>query len=172
MRRTRFDDNYCSVARCVDLLGDWWTPLLLRECFYGVRRFADFEARLGIGKNILTQRLNRLVKEGILLKVAYQQRPVRSEYRLTPMGREFFGVVAAMLRWGDDWLAGPDGPAMVLRDRTTGKAVRPVVVDEETGQRLDVRNLYPSPGPGLPQDMQAEARRYFDGEPVKPRNRS
>jgi DNA-binding HxlR family transcriptional regulator len=156
------------VARVVDLLGDWWTPLVLRECFYGVRRFADFEARLGIGKNILTQRLSRLVKDGLLDKTPYQERPVRYEYRLTPMGRDFFPVIGALLRWGDDWLAEPEGPAMVLLDKSTGQPIRPIVVDENTGQKLDARNVYPTPGPGLPQDLHQEARRYFQGEAFKP----
>lgn len=168
MRRTRFTNAYCSVARVVDLLGDWWTPLVLRECFYGVKRFADFEARLGIGKNILTQRLNRLVKDGLLKKMPYQQRPVRYEYRLTEMGREFFSVIGAMLRWGDDWLAGPEGTAMVLLDKRTGQPIRPLVIDENTGLPLDPRNVLPTPGPGLPEDLHEEARRYFDGGAFKP----
>lgn len=168
MRRTRFKNTYCSVARVVDLLGDWWTPLVLRECFYGVKRFADFEARLGIGKNILTQRLNRLVKDGLLKKVPYQQRPVRYEYRLTEMGRDFFGVIGALLRWGDDWLAEPGGPAMVLVDRETGQPVRPMVIDENTGRPLDARSVLPIPGPGLPAELHDEARRYFEGAAFKP----
>jgi DNA-binding HxlR family transcriptional regulator len=157
MRRTRFHDWPCSVARTVDLLGDWWTPLVLRECFYGVRRFDDFQGRLGIGRNVLTERLGRLVGEGLLAKVPYQERPVRHEYRLTDKGRDFFGVIAAMLRWGDDWLAGEAGPPVELRDRRTGAVVRPVVVDEATGERLDPRHVTVVPGPGLTPEERAEA---------------
>lgn len=150
------------MARAVDLLGDWWTPLVLRESFYGVRRFDDFQERLGIGRNVLTARLKRLVEEGLLTKVPYQERPVRHEYRLTEKGREFFGVIAATMRWGDDWLAGEEGPPIVLRDRRTGERVNPIVVDETTGEPIDPRHLYAEPGPGFPERhlerAQAEGR--------------
>ncbi len=101
VRRTRFHRWPCSVARTVDLLGDWWTPLVLREAFYGVRRFDDFVGSLGIGRNVLAERLRRLVKEGLLDKVRYQQHPPRNEYRLTKKGLALFGVIAAMMRWGE-----------------------------------------------------------------------
>lgn len=153
MRRTRFDDWPCSVARVADLLGDWWTPLVLRQAFYGMRRFDDFARSLGIGRNVLTQRLSRLVDEGLLAKVRYEERPPRYEYRLTPKGREFFSVIAAMMRWGDDWLAGPEGPPIRLVDRRTGRIVRPVVVDEATGEPIDPRNLRACKGPGFPVDV-------------------
>jgi DNA-binding HxlR family transcriptional regulator len=161
MRRTRFQDWPCSVARTVDLLGDWWTPLVLREAFYGARRFDDFLA-LGIGRNILAERLARLVDEGILTKVPYHERPTRYEYRLTPKGRDLFGVLAAMIRWGDDWLAGDEGPPVELVDRTTGEVVRPLVVDEHTKRPIDPRALTVRAGPGFPSDrldeLEARAR--------------
>jgi DNA-binding HxlR family transcriptional regulator len=152
MRRTKFNEWPCSIARTTDLFGDWWTPLVVREAFYGCRRFDDFVERLGIGRNVLTARLNRLVEEGILRTEAYQDRPVRYEYRLTEKGRALFGILAAMIRWGDDWLSGEDGPPAELIDRRSGKAVRPVVVDEDTGEPLDPRNITVRPGPGWPAD--------------------
>ena len=93
----------------MDLLGDWWTPLVLREAFYGVRRFDDFQRELGIARNTLTDRLHRLVGEGLLEKQPYQREPTRYDYVLTEKGRDFFGVLAAMSRWGDRWLAGGKG---------------------------------------------------------------
>jgi DNA-binding HxlR family transcriptional regulator len=150
VRRTKFDDWPCSIARTTDLLGDWWTPLVLREAFYGARRFDDFVDRLGIGRNVLTARLKRLVDEDIFRIEPYQERPVRNEYRLTDKGRELFGVLAAMIRWGDDWLAGDAGPPVELVDRRTGHVVRPAVIDEKTGEPLDPRNLTARPGPGFP----------------------
>src|SRR5436190_6121311 len=86
VKRTPFSRWPCSVARTVDLLGDWWTPLVLREAFYGVRRFDEFQRTLGIGRNVLTQRLTRLVDEGLLERVAYCEHPPRHEYRLTDKG--------------------------------------------------------------------------------------
>jgi DNA-binding HxlR family transcriptional regulator len=157
MRRTRFHDWPCSVARTVDLLGDWWTPLVLREAFYGARRFDDF-LRLGIGRNVLTERLSRLVDEEIFEKVAYQERPLRHEYRLTDRGRALFDVLAAMIRWGDDWLAGEAGRPVELVDRRTGELVRPLVIDEATGERIDPRHLEVRPGPGFPPSRLAAAR--------------
>ncbi|MFC7648785.1 winged helix-turn-helix transcriptional regulator [Streptosporangium lutulentum] len=105
MKRTPFAEWPCSIARSVDLLGDWWTPLVLREAFYGTRRFDDIQRNLRIGRNILTQRLKRLVEEGMLERVPYQERPKRYEYVLTEKGRDFFPVLAAMMRWGDKWLS-------------------------------------------------------------------
>jgi DNA-binding HxlR family transcriptional regulator len=149
VRRTRFEKWNCSIARATDVLGDWWTPLVIREAFYGTRRFDDFVDHLGIGRNILTERLHRLTDEGIFDKIAYSERPTRYEYRLTDKGRALFGVIAALHRWGNDWLATEDGPPVEMVDRRTGHVVNPVVVDEETGERLDPRQITLRPGPGF-----------------------
>lgn len=141
MRRTRFDDWPCPIARTTDLIGDWWTPIIMREAFSGVRRFDDFHDRVGVPRAVLAQRLNRLVDDGLLRRVAYEERPPRYEYRLTDKGRAFWDVLAAMWRWGSDWLWPDDESPVMLVDRETRAEVRPVVVDEETGQRLDVRRL-------------------------------
>jgi DNA-binding HxlR family transcriptional regulator len=141
MRRTRFDDWPCPIARVTDLMGDWWTPIVLRECFYGRRRFDEFVDALGIPRPVLTQRLTRLVDEGLLEKRRYEEHPPRSEYRLTDKGREFYRVLAAMWRWGMDWQWGDDDPALQLVDRATGEEIVPLVVDERTGRPIDVRRL-------------------------------
>lgn len=141
MRRTRFDDAPCPIARTTDLIGDWWTPLVMRQAFAGTRRFGDFAAQLDIPRAVLTARLARLVDEGLLERVEYQSKPVRYEYRLTQKGREFWNVLAAMWRWGSDWMWDDGVPALVLQDRGTGRVVNPVVVDEATGQPLDVATL-------------------------------
>ena len=139
MRRTRFDDWPCPIARATDLIGDWWTPLIMREAFSGRRRFDEFHSALDAPRAVLTVRLKRLCAEGMLERVAYQQSPLRYEYRLTDKGRAFWDVLAAMWRWGSDWLWTDDAPPVVLKDRQTGRIVRPLVVDEETGEHLDVR---------------------------------
>ncbi|MEM6275017.1 MAG: helix-turn-helix domain-containing protein [Myxococcota bacterium] len=157
MKRTRFSRWPCSVARTVDLLGDWWTPLVLREAFYGARRFENFQSNLGIGRNILTQRLRRLVAEDVMRKKLYQRHPPRYEYRLTQKGRELFPVIATMMRWGDRWYF--DGrPPVELRDRSSGCAVQALVVDENTGRRLDVRELFTSAGPSMPKKYLGDPR--------------
>jgi DNA-binding HxlR family transcriptional regulator len=141
VRRTRFDDWPCPIARVTDLVGDWWTPLVMREAFYGRTRFDDFQEALGCSRAVLAQRLNRLVEEGLLVKVPYEDHPPRYDYRLTDKGRAFWDVLAAMWRWGSDWLWEEEGPPVVLVDRDTGEVVRPAVVDERTGRGLDIRRL-------------------------------
>ncbi len=129
MRRTRFNDWHCSIARTIDLMGDAWTPLVLREAFYGKQRFEEFLERLGISRNLLTIRLKNLVKEELLIKVKYQERPPRYEYKLTDKGRDFFNVLAAMMQWGDKWLDAGRGAPLELVDKNTGQVVKPQVVD-------------------------------------------
>ena len=141
MKRTRFDDWPCPIARTTDLIGDWWTPLVLRELFAGRRRFDAIQESLAIPRAVLAARLERLVAEAMVTKVEYEQHPPRYEYRLTEKGRAFWSVLAAMWRWGEDWLWDDDGPQVVLKDRETGRVVRPLVVDEATGEPIDVRTL-------------------------------
>jgi DNA-binding HxlR family transcriptional regulator len=142
VRRTRFDDWPCPIARAADLIGDWWTPLVMREAFFGRRRFDEFQSALNAPRAVLAARLKRLCDEGMLERVEYQQSPPRFEYRLTDKGRAFWDVLAAMWRWGSDWLW-PEGetPPVILKDRATGRVVRPLVVDETTGDHVDVRAL-------------------------------
>lgn len=145
MRRTRFDDWQCSIARTVDLLGDWWTPLVLRQAFMGARRFEQYQSGLGIPRNVLTERLGRLVDEGVLERRPYQDRPPRHEYRLTEKGVALYPVIVTMMRWGDEWLDWPEGPPVQLVDRDTGEPVDPVLVDRRTGQPLDPRKTRANP---------------------------
>jgi DNA-binding HxlR family transcriptional regulator len=141
MKRTRFDDWPCPIARTTDLIGDWWTPLVMREAFVGRKRFDDFVQALGIPRAVLAARLDRLVREEMLRKVEYEERPPRHEYKLTPKGIAFYDVLAAMWRWGTDWQWPDDEPTLMLVDRDSGEEVVPVVVNERTGERIDVRRL-------------------------------
>ncbi len=142
MRRTRFDDWPCPIARVVDLIGDWWTPIILRDACGGTRRFDHFQKSLDIPKAVLAARLTRLCDEALMEKIAYQDNPVRYEYRLTDKGRDFWPVLAAMWRWGEDWMW-PEGqaPPLVLKDRATGNVVRPLVVDEATGSAVTLSTV-------------------------------
>jgi DNA-binding HxlR family transcriptional regulator len=150
VKRTPFDQWPCSVARTVDVLGDWWTPLVLREAYLGTRRFDAFQRNLGIGRNILTQRLTRLVDEGILVRRPYQERPLRHEYVLTDKGRDLFAVIAAMKTWGDRWLAGPEGPPLQYHHTPCDHDMDAEVVCSHCGERLHVREVTARPGPGWP----------------------
>ena len=121
MRRTSFRRWPCSIARTADFLGDWWTPLVLREVFFGTTRFDDMQRALAIGRNVLAERLRRLTREGMLERRRYQDRPPRYEYHLTEKGRDFYPVLLAMMRWGDRWLHGRKGPPVLLRHAACGK---------------------------------------------------
>ena len=142
MARTRFRDAPCPIARTTELMGDPWTPVLMREAFLGVRRFDEFQESLSLSRGVLAQRLARLVEEGLLERRLYVQRPPRHEYVLTDKGRDFYSVLAAMWRFGADWLW-PEGeaPPVAIVDEKSGKTVRPRVVDERTGHPIDVRRV-------------------------------
>lgn len=162
MQRTRFHRWPCPIARAADVFGDPWTPIVMREAFFGCRRFEQFQQRLGVSRATLGQRLGRLVDEGMLEKVPYQEKPVRHEYRLTDKGRAFFDVLAAMWRFGDDWLFRRDSGPVRMIDRDSGTEIRPVVVDETSGRRIDLRRVAvelrddaPGPAPAAARPPQA-----------------
>lgn len=134
----------------MDLLGDWWTPLVLREAFYGIRRFDTFQESLGIARNTLTERLRRLVDEGLLEKTPYQTEPVRHEYVLTEKGRDFYGVLMAMSAWGDRWLAGEAGPPVTHVHDTCGQQSHAEVACSACGQPMTAENTRTRMGPGYP----------------------
>lgn len=113
----------CSVAQCLEVVGEWWSMLIIRDVFLGVTRFDDLQARLGISRNTLQQRLGRLVEQGVLVKVPYQERPPRHDYRLTDRGRDLWPVLTAMRQWGDDHAA-PQGPPLEVRHTACGEVAR------------------------------------------------
>ena len=154
MKRTPFSSWPCSVARSVDLLGDWWTPLVLRDAFFGVKRFEDFQRDLGIGRNVLTQRLRRLVDEGIFERVAYQEHPARYEYVLTEKGRDFMPVLTAITAWGDRWLAGPEGPPLTMTHNACGHETHAEVVCAECREPLVYGSVRMRRGPGYPKTVE------------------
>jgi DNA-binding HxlR family transcriptional regulator len=163
MKRTSFARWPCSIARTMDLLGDWWTPLVLREAFYGIRRFDEFQYTLGIARNTLTDRLTRLVDEGLLEKQAYQTQPVRYDYVLTEKGRDFFPVLVAMAKWGDRWLSGENGPPITFHHDTCDHDAHAEVVCSSCGQPLNSADTTIRMGPGYPEKLKQhpETRRRF-----------
>jgi DNA-binding HxlR family transcriptional regulator len=152
MRRTSFRNWPCSIARTVDLLGDWWTPLVLREAFFGMRRFDELQGALGIGRNVLAERLRRLVAEGLLERRKYQDNPARYEYLLTEKGKDFHGVLVAIMRWGDRWLDRGKGAPIRLRHRACGALTHPEITCARCGGPLGPDDVEMEIGPGFPRD--------------------
>jgi DNA-binding HxlR family transcriptional regulator len=140
MQRKSLAGMGCPVAETLEMVGEWWTLLIVRDVFRGIRRFDALQESLGIARNILTRRLRALVGAGILEKRTYCERPRRYEYRLTQKGRALFPVLVTMMEWGNRW-ARPSGAAVRLVDAETGDAVRPVLVDAATGAPLEPRKL-------------------------------
>lgn len=141
MARKRFDDSNCSVARALNEVGDWWSLLVVLHAMYGTRRFVDFQKELGIARNILCDRLARLVDNQVLRKVEVGEHGSRFEYRLTEKGRDLFPIVVALRQWGDKWNPAPEQTPLDLRDRETGKPIPPITVQSADGQPLSVRDV-------------------------------
>ncbi len=125
MQRTRFDNRECPVAQSLELIGEWWSLLIIRDAFRGLRRFESFQTSLGIARNMLSRRLKALVAAGILEKRPYSERPRRYEYRLTQKGRELMPVMVSLMIWGNRWTAPEAGPTALLVDRATGEPTEP-----------------------------------------------
>jgi DNA-binding HxlR family transcriptional regulator len=148
----------CSVAAALEIIGERWSFLVVREAFLGVRRFDALQANLGIARNILTARLRALVDDGILEPRRYQERPPRAEYVLTEKGRALYPVIVALMAWGDRWASGRAGPPAILVDRATRAPVEPALVDRRTGAPIELGRVRLVPGPGA----NAVTRRRFE----------
>jgi len=147
MRRKSFEDVRCSVAQTLEVVGEWWTLLIVRDLFLGVRRFDAIQERLGIARNVLTDRLDHLVARGIVERRPYQEHPVRSDYVLTDKGRALWPVIEAMRTWGDEWEA-PYGPPLELVHRGCGHTTHAVQTCAHCGEPLSVRDVRAVAGPG------------------------
>lgn len=135
---------HCSIARTLDAIGDRWSLLIIRDAFYGVRRFDDFQKGLGVARNVLTDRLQKLVDRGVLERRQYEERPPRFEYRLSESGRDLVGVVLVMMRWGDRWTSEGDAPVTIIHTGC-GHETQPVVACSECGDELKLGELLADP---------------------------
>lgn len=132
------------MARSLEVVGEWWTPLILRDALLGVTRFSDFQDRLGIARNILSTRLDALVEHGVMERVPYQDHPPRYDYRLTDKGRDLWVALEALREWGDRWEA-PDGPPVAVTHRSCGHPVELVPTCAACGEVLALRDLRARP---------------------------
>jgi DNA-binding HxlR family transcriptional regulator len=147
LRPSDFPRDSCAVAAALDVLGDRWTLLVLREAFFGVRRFEQLLRNTGAARNILTNRLGRLVDAGILEKRLYSERPPRSEYRLTEKGVDLWPVIIALARWGGKWGELELGPAIALEHKGCGAVIEPQMCCPECGEPVGARDVRVVPGP-------------------------
>ena len=144
-----YDAQVCSIARTLELVGERWTLLVIRDAFLGMRRFDEFQESLGIARNVLSDRLRRLVDAGILERVRYQEHPERFEYRLTERGRELNTALIALLRWGDRYLA-PDGPPRIVEHARLRRRRRRAARLQRVRQGARLTRDSQPPGAGRP----------------------
>jgi DNA-binding HxlR family transcriptional regulator len=148
MLKNDYEGQNCSIARSLELVGERWTILVLRDVFLGRRRFDQIQRSLGVARNVLAVRLERLVDEGILEKVPYQERPLRHEYRLTSKGLDLWPVIVELLRWGDRHAAPAAGPPIVLRHKGCGGELGEHRICTRCGELLEVGDVRAEVGPG------------------------
>lgn len=149
----------CGIAQALEAIGDWWTLLIVRNAFFGMRRFADFEADLGIAKNVLSSRLQHLVDHGILERVEAGQQGSRFEYRLTGKGEALLPVLTSLREWSDEWVFGRGNEPVVVRDRRTRRRLPRLRLRDADGRPLTRRDLRTEPGPGATEETIERFRR-------------
>lgn len=148
MQRTQFGDMTCSIARTLDVIGEPWSPLILRDVKVGINRFDQIQADLGISRKVLTERLKWLVDCGVLERREYSARPPRYEYVLTSKGTDLFDMLMVMVRFGDRWLAGPEGPPVVYRHHACGEITTAELRCTHCGAPMHADTIDVLPGPG------------------------
>ncbi|HEX2286895.1 MAG TPA: helix-turn-helix domain-containing protein, partial [Mycobacterium sp.] len=148
MPKRSFADIACSVARAVDVVGQRWTPLILRDLFAGMTHFEDIRRDLGIASNVLAERLADLERHGVVERRQYQSTPARHEYLLTEKGRDLYPVIASLVAWGDKWLAEPDGPPALIVHTDCGHVTTAKTVCADCGGELNADNAIHAAGPG------------------------
>jgi DNA-binding HxlR family transcriptional regulator len=145
MQLTSLSHWNCSIARTLDVVGEWWTMLIIRDAFRGIRRFDDFQASLGMARSVLAARLRKLTEQGVLERKAYSEHPPRYEYHLTDKGKALHPIVVSMLQWGDTWAQEPDGPPVVLVHDACGKVTRPLLTCPHCGTEVSAANCHSEP---------------------------
>lgn len=148
MDRISFADMRCTLGRSLEVIGDWWTPLILRDLFLGVSRFDDLVEDLGISRNLLARRLRWLVGSGVVEKRAYSQRPLRHDYVLTRAGEELVPVLLALSTWGDRWVRPREGVPMRFVHKTCGGDLKAQVTCGHCGGAVEAADVVARPGPG------------------------
>jgi DNA-binding HxlR family transcriptional regulator len=148
MQRTDYAQMACSIARTLDVVGEPWSPLILRDVFAGISRFDQLQAELGISRKVLTERLKWLVEQDVLHRQPYSERPLRFEYVLTAKGNELCDLLLVMAAWGDRWTAGDAGPPVLYRHHGCGQIGHAELHCSACAQPMNALNVDVLPGPG------------------------
>lgn len=149
MKWDDIQDLPCSIARALSIVGDRWTLLILRDCFLGTKRFDRFQKHIGVSRHRLSERLNKLVENEILRKVAYQNNPLRYEYKLTRKGVALYPVLMTLAKWGDDWMSGEAGVPIEYVHQPCGHKMQMTLCCSECHAPIDPKQVLPRIGPGL-----------------------
>jgi DNA-binding HxlR family transcriptional regulator len=163
MERNQKANKFCSVARAMEVVGDRWSILVLREAYYGVTRFDEFQFYIGVATNILSARLKKFVDLGVMNRMQLPEHSRRYEYQLTEMGRDFFRTYLALKKWGDDWLADGTGPQVVFQDRESGKEVLSPAILGARGKALQLEDIEVIAGPAA---VAFNRKRFGKGVPL------
>jgi|ERR1700744_4094177 DNA-binding HxlR family transcriptional regulator len=149
MRLTSLSELNCSIAKTLDVVGEWWTLLIVRDALRGKRRFEEFQESLGLARSVLTARLHKLTEAGVLERQLYSEHPPRYEYRLTDKGAALFNVIVALMQWGDAWEQGPAGPPRLLVHELCGHVTQPVLTCPDCQGEVTASNTRSEPAAWL-----------------------
>lgn len=148
MKRSSFEAMNCSLARSLEIIGEWWTLLIIREAVWGTSRFDEFHHRLGIARNVLATRLERLEEAGVIERKQSAESARVFDYLLTPKGWDLFPAIVAIMQWGDRWIHQSEGPPIQFFEHSTGKGIKPIAVQNQLGKALRPDQIDIRPGPG------------------------
>ena len=151
MKHTSFKNMNCSLAQSLEIVGERWSLLIIRDTAFGIRRFDDIQKSLGIARNILTQRLSKLTNEGILVKA--RGKAGRMEYQLTDKGWDLQPLLLSLFQWGEKYQPHPKGERMCFVDRTSGNPIQPMAVRSSDGRLLKSADVWAKRGPGLNKEI-------------------
>jgi len=171
MKWDELEEEPCSVARTVAVIGDRWSLLILRECFLRKRRFEAFQSSLGITRHLLAERLKKLVRLGVLRRIPYQESPKRYEYILTQKGLDLYPVIMSIVHWGDTHMVDSRGRPLLHEHQNCGKMFDPIMVCSECGETLTAKQVHVHPGPGARQSPIAPLKPEKAGK-AKPSGRA
>jgi DNA-binding HxlR family transcriptional regulator len=164
MKWDALEEEPCSVARTVAVIGDRWSLLILRECFLRKRRFEAFQSSLGITRHLLAARLKKLVQYGVLRRIPYQASPKRYEYILTQKGLDLYPVMMSIVHWGNIHMVDARGRPMLHQHKSCGKMFDPLMVCSECGEALLAKGVHVHPGPGARPAAKAAAQAAAKGK--------